>query len=40
MEIRFPRFLAAAAASGQGKTMLTCALLKLLSDEEAFGTRL
>lgn len=33
MEIRFPRFLAAAAASGQGKTMLTCALLKLLSDE-------
>ena len=30
----FPRFMIAAEKSGQGKTMITCGLLSLLSDTQ------
>lgn len=32
-KVQFPRFMVAAEKSGQGKTLITCALLELLKEQ-------
>ena len=32
-QVQFPRFMVAAEKSGQGKTLITCALLELLKEQ-------